>query len=101
VQLLSVSVLPKKFQDEGVSTLTMRELGARFTVNTRITASMTDKDDAMTWLETNGYGDIIKPTVNSSTLSKFASEYVLDQGKDLPDDLFKVSTIQHMSRTKI
>jgi hypothetical protein len=98
---LSVSVLPQKFQEEGVSTLTMKELGARFTVNTRVTASMTDKERAMEWLREGGHGDIIVPTINSSTLSKFASEYVLEQGQDLPDGLFKISTIQHMSRTKV
>lgn len=101
LQSLSVAVLPQKFQEEGVSTLTMKELGARFTVNTRITASMTDKERAMEWLREGGHGDIIVPTINSSTLSKFASEYVLEQGQDLPDDLFKISTIQHMSRTKV
>lgn len=101
LQSLSVSVLPQKFQEEGVSTLTMKELGARFTVNTRITASMTDKDRAMEWLREGGHGDIIVSTINSSTLSKFASEYVLEQGQDLPNELFKISTIQHMSRTKV
>ena len=101
LQTLSVAVLPQKFQEEGVSTLTMKELGARFTVNTRITASMTDKNRAMEWLREGGHGDIIVETINSSTLSKFASEYVLEQGQDLPDGLFKISTIQHMSRTKV
>jgi hypothetical protein len=101
LQLLSVTILPQRFQEEGVSTLTMKELGARFTVNTRITASMTDKERAMEWLREEGHGDIIVPTVNSSTLSKFASEYVLEQGQDLPAELFKLSTIQHMSRTKV
>ena len=101
VQVLSVSVLPQKFQEEGVSTLTMKELGARFTVNTRITASMSDKEQAMEWLREQGFGDIIIPTINSSTLSKFAAEYTVEKGQDLPEGLFKISTIQHMSRTKV
>ncbi|NBS71071.1 hypothetical protein EBT31_19515, partial [bacterium] len=101
VQLLSTSVLPRRFQEEGISTITMKELGARFTVSTRMTASMLDKDMAIEWLEENGYGDLVKPTVNSSTLSKFAAEYVLEKGQDLPDDLFKVGSIQITSRTKV
>jgi len=101
LQFLAVTILPSKFQEEGVSTLTMKELGARFTVNTRVNASMIDKEKAMAWLNEKGHGDIIAPTINSSTLSKFAAEYVLEQGQDLPSDLFKISTIQHMSRTKV
>jgi hypothetical protein len=101
LQHLSVTVLPRKFQDDGVSTITLKEIGARFTVNTRLSASMTNKDRAMEWMKDEGYESLIIPTVNSSTLAKFAAEYTLEQGKDLPSDFFKVSSIQHMSRTKV
>lgn len=100
-QHLAVTVLPRKFEDDGVSTVSLRDLGARFTVTTRVSASMADKAGAVAWLRGQGFGDIVQETVNASTLSSFAKEYVTDHGRDLPQDLFKVSSIQHVSRTKI
>lgn len=101
VQLLAVTILPRRFADAQTSTLTLKDLGARFVVQTRTNASMVDKEKAIEWLKETGGQSLVQQTVNSSTLAKFATEYVVEHGRDLPADLFKVSTIQHMSRTRV
>lgn len=44
-------------------------------------------DDAFKWLRDNGYASLIKETVNSSSLSAAAKE-LIENGMELPDDLF-------------
>lgn len=101
-QHLGVTVLPRRFNEEGVGNMSVKDLGARFTINTRLNASMAaNKEAAMAWLRENGYEALIQETVNASTLAKFAGEYTVEQGKDLPADLFRVTTVQYVSRTKI
>jgi len=98
---LSTRVLPERFEAEGCSTFTSRELGARFTVTQKNSVSMVDKDGALEWLIENGYGSLIQRTVNAQTLAKFATEYLAETGQDLPPDLFKTSTFAYVSRTPI
>lgn len=100
VQFLAVTVLPRRFLDAEISNLTLKDVGARFVVQTRTNATILDKEKAFEWLEAEGHGALVQETVNSSTLAKFAAEYVTENGRDLPADLFKVTTIQHISRTR-
>jgi hypothetical protein len=98
---LSTRVLPERFEAEGCSTFTSRELGARFTVTQKNNVSMVDKGEALEWLAGNGYGSLIQQTVNAQTLAKFAGEYLAETGQDLPPDLFKTSTFFYVTRTPI
>lgn len=51
------------------------------------------------WLRENGYGMLIKPTVNASSLSSTAKE-LIESGHELPEDLFRVHTKESISITK-
>lgn len=73
----------------------------RVTVAHRFSCSMIDKDDGIVWLKSHGHEALVQETVNSSTLSAFAKNLIQEEGKELPDDLFKVSTSPYTSITKI
>lgn len=100
---MSRSVIPEMLEEAEVSNITLDYgdgLKYRFGKNQRLTASVLDKDAAMAWLTANGGEGLIQPTINSSSLSSFAKEYVGTQGKDLPADVFKVGTMIVTSITK-
>ena len=92
-------IVPKKFEEEGVSSITID--GYRYTVSHQARTSIitSEKPAAYDWLRNNGLGDLITETVNSSTLSATAKTLAED-GIDLPDDLFKVHSFDNTSRTK-
>ncbi len=51
-----------------------------------------DRDRQIEWLESNGLGDLVKPTVNSQTFSATIRKEFIDEGKALPD-FVKTETI--------
>ena len=97
---ISRNTIPGIFEDEGISTTTLKDIGRRFTVSTRMSCSMADPDAAKEWLRTNGHGALITETVNASTLAAFAKSQIVEQGKDLPPNLFKLSNMRYTSVTR-
>lgn len=97
--LLSTRDIPDLFQSLKVKTTTIEGVG-RITVAYRFGCSMLDKEQGMEWLKANGHGGLIQPTVNSSTLAAFAKNMIEQEGKDLPDDIFKTSQSPYTSITK-
>lgn len=100
---MSRAVIPEMLEAAEVSTITLDYgdgLKYRFGKNQRLTASVLDKEEAMKWLTVNGGAGLIQPTINSSSLSSFAKEFVATEGKDLPGDIFKVGTMIVTSITR-
>jgi hypothetical protein len=97
--LLSTRDIPDLFHDLKVKTTTIEGVG-RVTVSYRFGCSMLDKEQGMEWLRSNGHEGLIQPTVNSSTLAAFAKNMIEQEGKDLPDDIFKTSQSPYTSITK-
>lgn len=93
-QLTSMSreVIPAIMEERKVRNLTLDDVQRQFVKSVRVTASMVDKDQAFEWLRANGKGELITQTVNSSSLSAFAKQYVEEQQKDLPD-CFKMNAM--------
>jgi hypothetical protein len=60
---------------------------------------VTDQQHFYEWLESNNLGDLIKPTVASSTLKAFVKNRI-KAGKDLPDAVLKVTPFTRASITK-
>jgi hypothetical protein len=58
-----------------------------------------DQAAAYQWLRGNGYEALIKETVNSSALSGAAKE-MMEQGLELPEDLFRTYSKDNISITK-
>jgi hypothetical protein len=92
--------LPEIF---GETTSNITTLGYRAAVSQQIRASIraTEKDNALTWLESNGHGSIIdrEPRVSPQTLSAWAKTMIVD-GEDLPEDLFSLFHFRNTSLTK-
>lgn len=64
----------------------------RATLSLRTSASIPGekKDEALAWLRSNGYEDLIVETVNAQTLGNVANSLEAEC-QELPDELFKVS----------
>jgi|2_EtaG_2_1085320.scaffolds.fasta_scaffold01111_6 hypothetical protein len=94
-------IIPERFEAEDIKTVTLDELGQRFTVSSQLRASIKGdmKEEAYTWLRADGLGDIIKETVNSSTLSATARSYVAEN-KEFPEELFNLQVFSNTSMTK-
>jgi hypothetical protein len=89
--------IPAKFEEAGVTSITIG--GYRFTKSESIRASMKDKIAAYDWLRNNDLEDLITETVNSSTLSATART-LMEEGKELPEDMFNVYIMNNTSVTK-
>ena len=99
---MSRDTIPEVMAEKDTKTVTIASLKRRFTVSQRVSCSIIEgcKDDAYEWLRTSGNEAIIQPTVNSSTLARFSREWI-EAGNDLPENLFKLNTMNVTSATKI
>jgi hypothetical protein len=83
--------LPGKMEDEGIDRITVSGVGSvSIVADAYISVRGERKEDAYTWLNDNGYGDLIKETVNASTLKALGKE-LLEKGTSLPEEYFSVS----------
>ena len=91
--------VPEAFEREGIKTFTAND-GFRVTITQTVRASIKDKEAGFEWLRENELGDLIQPTVNSQTLAATARS-LLEEGKELPDELFNVHLVANTSVTKV
>ena len=96
---LSREYVPDVMELNNIRTTTIEGVG-RVSITHRWSCSMLDKQAGIEWLRDNDAASLIQETVNSMTLASFAKSKVEDEGKDLPDDIFKVSTMRYTSITK-
>lgn len=101
LETLSKGVLPEMMDESKTKTISLTSVGRRFTVSTKLSASMIDKDKGVEWLRTNGGDALPTVTVNAQTLSSFVKARIETEGKDVPEDIFKVSYVRNISATKI
>lgn len=95
---LKVEIVPARFEDEDTTSLTL-DSGHRVTVAQKLNVSMRDKDKGKEWLRNNGLDALIVETVNSQTLTAAARQR-MEEGLDMPDDIFSVNTVALTSITK-
>lgn len=98
-QKLRTETVPDKFEEAGISSVTVN--GFRFTRSETVRASMLPdkKEDCVLWLNENGLSDLVTQTVSSSTLSATART-LMEEGKELPDESFRVYIQPNTSVTK-
>ena len=101
LEKISRGTVPEVFEDTGVKTLTLDDIRRRFTVSSRFSCSMIKPDEGKEWLRAEGHGALITETVNSGTLAAFAKSQMQEFGKELPPELFKLSTMNYTSITKV
>lgn len=92
--------MPERMDDDEVKTFTTPG-GDRVTRTSRIFASIVPNqtDAAYKWLRDNELGSLIKETVNSSSLAAAAKEQI-ENGKELPDDIFRTHIKSGISITR-
>ena len=97
---MSREFVPDAMRAADVKTVNIVGIG-RVSISHRFSCSIVSgmKDTALEWLRGHNLGGIIQETVNSSTLSATAKRMIEEEGKDLPDDIFKVSTSPYTSIT--
>jgi len=97
-QLKNVAI-PEAFEAEGIPSVNLEE-GFRVgvSVTTRASVRPGQKEAAIEWLSSNGYADIVQPTINASTLSSLAKQ-IGEDNKDLPDTIFNVALMTNTSVT--
>jgi len=92
-------IVPSKFEEEGISSITIDGYRYTVSVSSRTSIISSEKQAAYAWLIENGLEDIITETVNSSTLSATART-LMEDGVELPEELFKLYTFNNTSMTK-
>lgn len=100
VDMVDKFLMPKVLQDNNMDMIRIPELERSFGLRNQMSASIIDKEAGMKWLKDNGHADLIQPTVNASTLASFAKTLMVDEGIDLPDDIFKVTQYQRTGINK-
>lgn len=100
VNALDKGIFPAQLEKRDLDMVRVPELARSFSIRSNTSASMLDKDGAMNWLRENGHGDLIQDTVNAGTLASFARNLQIEQGIDLPEDLFKVTSYNSMGSAK-
>ena len=98
---MAQEVLPTIFEAQGLKSITTQS-GRRVTITSNVRANILkeNRDAAYDWLCNNGLEDIVINTVNASTLSATARTLIED-GKQLDDELFNVQIIPNTSVTKV
>jgi hypothetical protein len=81
---LSLQVVPERMQEEGVTNMKIENVG-RVELRADMWVTTRNTDALQQWLIERDMGDIIKPTVNGSTLKAFLREQ-MKKGQDIPDE---------------
>lgn len=92
---------PARLDNDETKTFTSADSGHRVSRTSRIFASILPglQEKAFDWLRSHELGSLIKPTVNSSSLSGAAKE-LMENGSELPDDIFRLHTKDGISITR-
>jgi len=98
-EAVSSTIVPDAMRAAGVRNTFIEGVG-RVTISARFACSMLDKQQGMIWLRVHNLESLIQETVNSSSLSAWARNYIETEGKELPEQLFKTSVHPYTSVTK-
>lgn len=96
---MAEELIPGAFEDAGVSTITLKE-GYRITTSAFVRASTRNMEAGIAWMKGHGMADVVKETINASTLAAVAKSMMQDN-RELPDELFNVYVGTNTSLTKI
>lgn len=99
VDTLKRESLPNAFERDKLTSFNTSD-GFRVTISQSVRCAIINKVVAYDWLRNNGLGAIISETVNSSTLSATARS-LLDEGKELPPEIFNTHLQPSTSVTKL
>ena len=95
---IRTQAVPLKMEEEGVESITVQGVG-RLSLTSDIYLQVKDKEGSFEWLMDNGHGDLISETVNASSLKALLRRMLRD-GKEVPDEVYKVTPFSRASITK-
>lgn len=95
---LSKQSIPDLLRSHNIKNIKIEGVGT-VGISNKVNASIIDKPRGFEWLRANGAGSLITEVVNASSLSAHAKS-LLQEGEELPDDIFKVSTMTYTSIRK-
>lgn len=80
--------IPDAMAEQGTTSIKNERFG-RCTIAGDLSVGVQDKTKLHEWLNENGNGSLIVPTVNAQTLKAFVKEQLLN-GEDIPEDVVVV-----------
>lgn len=97
---LRLAAVPNRFEEEGISNMKVEGVG-RVQLAGDLYAGIVRgrEEEAFEWLDDNGRGDLVKRTVNSSSIKAVLKKMLAD-GEELPEGLFKVEPFTRASIVK-
>lgn len=95
--VIRMESIPNKMDEDGIDNVTFDGIG-RVGLTSDMFVSVTDKPGLYDWLQDNGFGDLIQPVVNSSTLKAFIKNRI-KAGKDVPEEFVKYTPFTRASIT--
>jgi hypothetical protein len=96
---LRLNIIPEKMDEQDITNITIEGVG-RLGLTSDVYASIDDQEKAFTWLRENRRGDIIKETINSSSLKATIKEIIKNGREIIPPGLFKITPFTRASITK-
>lgn len=100
VDMFNKFIIPTRLRDSGMDLIRVAAVSRSFSVVTKTSATLLDKEKGFEWLRSIGQGDVIQETVNAGTLSALCRNLVLDQGIDPPADIVNMRSYDTTSMTK-
>ena len=97
---LSYETIPAAFERVGVDSIKLS--GRNFVVGVRFNASIPQdkQNEGFKWLEEHGLGALIRPTVNSKSLSSALSSYIEANAEEPPKEAFSIYKQKYTSVRK-
>ena len=92
--------VPKMMEEMDIDSVVITDVGRLSTRGELYASIIKDKKgEAYQWLKDNGHGDLIKGTVNASSLKALIKEQI-KAGEQFPDDMFKITPFTMATITK-
>lgn len=97
---LRLALVPERFEEDGISNMKVEGVG-RVQLAGDLYAGIIkgNEERAFEFLGDNGRGDVVKQTVNSSSLKAILKK-MLEKGEEIPADLFKAEPFTRASIVK-
>lgn len=100
IEILARQEIPNAMDETGIHNVNFEGIG-RVSLRADVFASIAadNKEAAYEWLEATGRGSLVKPTVNSSTLRAAVKAWI-QEGEQIPEDLFKITPYTQATLTR-
>jgi hypothetical protein len=100
IDLLRNSIIPDKMEDEGIDSIKITGVGrVSLYPMTQVSVRNGKQPELQEWLKSQDAQDLIKPTVNASTLKAYINERIRS-GEDYPDDIINFNAFSQARITK-